>query len=217
MRAYIASTAFFVPPTIVTNQATAGAVTTAGTLDLQSGGPPTYANLGTATNIAAFRADPRFAGIDGAGYSVVVIDTGIDLDHPHFGPDGDGDGIADRIVFQYDFFGANDASAADGAGHGTHVAGIVASGDATYPGVAPGANLIVLKVFPDGSGAASYGDIVEAANWVVVKVFRSSVDRPPICAVVRARTCAVLKNWSCCVDRRSSCVAVKAGTCRVVR
>jgi Ca2+-binding RTX toxin-like protein len=161
--------------TIVTNQATAGAVTTAGTLDLQSGGPPTYANLGTATNIAAFRADPRFAGIDGAGYSVVVIDTGIDLDHPHFGPDGDGDGIADRIVFQYDFFGANDASAADGAGHGTHVAGIVASGDATYPGVAPGANLIVLKVFPDGSGAASYGDIVEAANWVVANARQYNV------------------------------------------
>ncbi|MFN7195446.1 MAG: S8 family serine peptidase, partial [bacterium] len=109
--------------TIVVNQVTAAAVTTAADTGAgQFSGQPSYANLGTATNIAAFRADPRFAGIDGAGYSVVVIDTGIDLDHPFFGPDANGDGIADRIVFQQDFFGANDPSAADGNGHGTHVA-----------------------------------------------------------------------------------------------
>jgi len=73
------------------------------------------------------RADPRFAGIDGGGYSVVVIDTGADLDHPAFGPDSDGNGIADRIVFQYDFSGANDSNATDTKGHGTNVAGIVGS------------------------------------------------------------------------------------------
>ncbi|WP_413160026.1 Ig-like domain-containing protein [Capilliphycus salinus ALCB114379] len=32
-----------------------------------------------------FRTDPRFAGIDGSGFSVVVIDTGIDVNHPFFG------------------------------------------------------------------------------------------------------------------------------------
>jgi Ca2+-binding RTX toxin-like protein len=162
--------------TIVVNQVTAAAVTTAADTGAgQFSGQPSYANLGTATNIAAFRADPRFAGIDGAGYSVVVIDTGIDLDHPFFGPDANGDGIADRIVFQQDFFGANDPSAADGNGHGTHVAGIVASADPAFPGVAPGANLIILKVFPDGAGGASFGDITEAANWVVANAKRYNV------------------------------------------
>ncbi|HUS90309.1 MAG TPA: proprotein convertase P-domain-containing protein, partial [Phycisphaerae bacterium] len=34
-----------------------------------------------------FRSDPRFAGIDGSGFSVVILDTGIDLNHPFFGPD----------------------------------------------------------------------------------------------------------------------------------
>src|SRR5215204_3602899 len=113
------------------------------------------------------RADPRFAGIDGGGYSVVVIDTGADLNHPAFGPDSDGNGIADRIVFQYDFSGANDSNATDTKGHGTNVAGIVGSQNPSYLGMAPGVNLIILKVFPDNNGFASSVDIEEAARWVV--------------------------------------------------
>ena len=31
--------------------------------------------------------------------SVVVIDTGIDLNDPFFGPDADHNGVADRIVY----------------------------------------------------------------------------------------------------------------------
>jgi subtilisin family serine protease len=54
-------------------------------------------------NMDDFRAAPNFAGIDGSGFSVVVIDTGIDLNHPFFGPDSDGNGVADRIVYDYDF------------------------------------------------------------------------------------------------------------------
>lgn len=126
----------------------------------------TYNNLGTATNIAAFHADPRFTNIDGQGLAVVVIDTGADLNHAYFGPDVNKDGVADRIVFQYDFAGKNDSNASDGQGHGTHVAGIIGSSDSTYAGVAPGVNLIVLKVLDD-SGRGYGSDIVEALNWVV--------------------------------------------------
>jgi subtilisin family serine protease len=79
-------------------------------------------------NLDAFRADPRFAGINGSGFSSVIIDSGIDLNHPFFGPDSNSDGIADRIVFQYDFSGSNDNDASDFEGHGSNVASIVAAG-----------------------------------------------------------------------------------------
>lgn len=121
--------------------------------------------------IQGFRNDARFAGIDGTGFSTVIIDTGIDLDHPFFGPDNDGNGIADRIVFSYDF-ADNDADASDPDGHGSHVSSIVASQDTFETGMAPGANIIHLKVFSDKlqdngkRGGAFDHDIEEALQWV---------------------------------------------------
>lgn len=115
-------------------------------------------------NLPALQNDRRFRDVDGAGYAVVVIDTGLDVDHPAFGPDLDGDGIADRIVYQQDFFGSdNDASDADG--HGTNVTGILAGQDI---GVVPGANIIHLKVFPDEAGGqTSQRALEKALQWVV--------------------------------------------------
>jgi hypothetical protein len=104
--------------------------------------------------------------VDGSNFSVVIIDTGIDKNHPFFGPDKDGDGVADRIVYQYDFSGSNDNDATDYNNHGSHVASIAASSDAKYPGIAPGADIIVLKVFED-NGNGSFFDVEEAVQWVV--------------------------------------------------
>ena len=102
------------------------------------------------------RADPGYAGVDGSGVRVVVIDTGIDASHPFF--DG-------RVVYQYDF-ADNDTQATDRNGHGTHVAGVIAGSDPMFGGVAPGTELIVLKVFgDDGSGA--FGSLERALQWVV--------------------------------------------------
>ncbi len=115
-----------------------------------------------------FRADPRFSGIDGRGVSVVVLDTGIDLNHSFFGADANSNGVADRIVYSYDFSGSNDSNASDTHGHGSNVASIIGSQDSTYTGMAPGVNIIALKVFPDGSNpSATNADIAEALNWVV--------------------------------------------------
>src|SRR5688500_13354446 len=33
-----------------------------------------------------FDADSQYAGIDGSGFSIAVLDTGANLDHPLFGP-----------------------------------------------------------------------------------------------------------------------------------
>jgi subtilisin family serine protease len=110
---------------------------------------------------------PEFAGIDGRGYSAVVLDSGIDLDHPFFGPDNNRDGIADRIVYNFDFVddrGVNGAN--DRNGHGSHVTSILASQNATFTGMAPSVNIIHLKVLPD-IGSGSWGDMEHALQWVL--------------------------------------------------
>ena len=129
------------------------------------GGGPDTASADGLISLDDFRADPRFAGIDGSGSTVVVVDTGIDLNHPAFGPDADGDGVADRIVFHYDF-ADDDADAGDTNGHGSNVSSIIGSSSAVYPGVAPGVSLIHLKVFTN-AGAGAFGMVEEALQWVV--------------------------------------------------
>ena len=112
-----------------------------------------------------FHSDPRFSNISGNGYASVIIDTGIDIDHSFFGPDADSNGVADRIVYQYDF-GDNDTDASDKNGHGSHVASVIGSSDRTYSGIAPDANLIALKVFKD-SGSGSFSDLERSLQWVI--------------------------------------------------
>lgn len=116
-------------------------------------------------NLDDFRNDVRFTGIDGTGYSTVILDTGIDRNHTFFGPDANNNGISDRIVYSYDF-GDNDADASDVNGHGSNVSSIVASSDTTYRGMAPGANIIHLKVFAN-SGAGNFSMVERALQWVV--------------------------------------------------
>ena len=50
----------------------------------------------------------------------------------------------------------------DVGGHGTHVSGIIASSDSTYEGVAPGADIISLKIFNSPGGTTE-----DALAWVV--------------------------------------------------
>ncbi|NJK37574.1 MAG: S8 family serine peptidase [Oscillatoriales cyanobacterium SM2_3_0] len=119
------------------------------------------------TFFQGFRNDVQFAGIDGRGFSTVILDTGIDLDHPFFGPDTDGNGVADRIVFSHDF-ADNDTDASDVDNHGSNVSSIVASQDEFETGMAPGANIIHLKVFPDDPNSdvnVNYA-IEQALQWV---------------------------------------------------
>jgi hypothetical protein len=115
-----------------------------------------------------FRADSRFSGIDGTGYSAVILDTGIDRNHPFFGADANNNGISDRIVYSYDFAN-NDADASDVNGHGSNVTSIVASSNSTYRGMAPGANIIHLKVFTD-AGGGSFSYVERALQWCIANV-----------------------------------------------
>lgn len=73
--------------------------------------------------------------------------------------------MADRIVYQYDF-ADNDTDASDKNGHGSHVASIIGSSDSTYGGIAPGSDLIALKVFKD-NGSGYFSDLEESLQWVI--------------------------------------------------
>jgi len=74
-----------------------------------------------------------------------------------------------KIPFQYDYAG-NDADAkptSNGTNsyagyHGTHVAGIVAADNEEVTGIAPKAQILGMKVFPDNSAGASFSHIVAA-------------------------------------------------------
>ena len=87
---------------------------------------------------------------DGRGTSVYIIDTGIDDSHPEFGG---------RAEVGFDATGGDGG---DRQGHGTHVAGTV--GSESY-GVAPGADLIGVKVLGD-DGSGTYDDVVAGIEWV---------------------------------------------------
>lgn len=115
-------------------------------------------------NLDDFRNDDRFAGIDGSGVAVVILDTGIDLDSSFFGPDNDNDGVSDRIVYHWDF-ADNDNDATDVNGHGSNVSSIIGSSHATYTGMAPGVDIIHLKVFSD-AGSGNFGNVESALSWV---------------------------------------------------
>ncbi|MBE9375039.1 S8 family serine peptidase [Saccharopolyspora sp. HNM0983] len=93
----------------------------------------------------------------GAGQTIAVVDSGVDLDHPD---------LANKLVPGATFVGCGDRPApcgngdwrgTDGEGqpadvHGTHVAGIAAaSGGVT--GVAPDARIMPIKALEDGSGS----------------------------------------------------------------
>lgn len=102
--------------------------------------------------------------LTGVGQTIVIVDTGIDFNHPDLASHN----IAGVEFDCYNFVNCDgSASVTDLNGHGTHVAGIAAaSGD--VKGIAPGADLIALKMFP-GSGS-SFTDTVameRALNWTV--------------------------------------------------
>ena len=103
-------------------------------------------------------------GLDGAGQTVAVIDSGIAWDHNAL---GSGFGEGHKVVGGWDF-AENDANPYDDgpAGyHGSHVAGIIGSTDDQYSGVASGVDLVGLRVFGD-NGEGDLDWVEQALQWV---------------------------------------------------
>jgi serine protease AprX len=105
-------------------------------------------------------------GFDGSGVTVAVVDSGVALDHDFSSLPGELN--ADRLLLQLGF-NQDSTIIHDAFGHGTHVAGIIGgngSGSGSfYQGIAPGVNLIGLKV-SDDLGMAYESDTVEALQWI---------------------------------------------------
>jgi serine protease AprX len=118
----------------------------------------------TAHAIGAVSARNDF-GYDGAGVGVAIIDSGVTPWHDDLSQGGTGQ----RVVRFVDFTGGA-TTPYDDYGHGTHVAGIIAGNgldsSGARTGVAPGANLIVLKVL-DGNGRGYISDVIAALDYAV--------------------------------------------------
>lgn len=73
--------------------------------------------------------------------------------------------LSGKVPYVFDYADHDtDVNHHGGSDHGTHVAGIVAANpaDGSVTGVAPQAQLMILKVFPDGSTGANSDDILAA-------------------------------------------------------
>lgn len=68
-----------------------------------------------------------------------------------------------QVIGGYDFVNG-DANPMDDQGHGTHVAGIVASQNSVYKGVAPGAKIIAAKVL-DSQGSGWFSNVAAGVDW----------------------------------------------------
>ncbi|MGC2540512.1 MAG: S8 family serine peptidase, partial [Candidatus Sulfotelmatobacter sp.] len=127
---------------------------------------PSLSNAAVAVN-APFAWQSNYTG---AGVGVALIDSGVSS-HPDLYL-----GVLplSRVVYQQSFVPGN-SSASDQYGHGTHVAGLIA-GDGlsstgpffskTFKGIAPGANLVNLRVL-DQNGEGTDSLVIAAINQAI--------------------------------------------------
>src|SRR5258708_4904744 len=161
--------------------------------------------------VTAINADIAYAhGWNGTGVGVAIVDSGVgsvdDLN-------SDGNLQPSRVVYSQSFV-AGDTSAADGYGHGTHVAGIIAGNayDSTtgykgvYRGVAPEAQIINLRAL-DSTGSGTDSTVIAAIQQAIalkntynIRVINLSLGRQvyesytidPLCQALEAAGNAVI-------------------------
>lgn len=128
--------------------------------------------------ISRIGADKVWSSGSGNGVKVAVIDTGIQIDHPD---------LQSNIIQGYDFVN-NDSNAMDDNGHGTHVAGIIASvqNQVGTIGASFSAKLMPVKVL-NSSGYGYLSDVAKGIYYaadngarVINLSLGSTVDSPTL-------------------------------------
>jgi clostripain len=114
------------------------------------------------------------SGYDGTGVRIVVLDSGLDISHPDIPTP-----VASKDYSSWPVL--DDTIANSVTGHGTHVAGSVlgrgtqsAGAASEYKGMAPGADLIFLKIGNDTNGSASL-DAITAAIMAAVDTYDADI------------------------------------------
>ena len=122
--------------------------------------------------------------LDGRGIGIAVIDSGIYSPHGIFARVK-----ATNVIASKDFTGANLLND-DIYGHGSHVATLAAGADefaeGAYTGIAPGANLLNLRVL-DSNGQGSASTVIAALDWCIqnkttynIRVINLSLGTAPV-------------------------------------
>ena len=134
-------------------------------LDPNASQPMDVSTLRLSLGLNAGSAGNLNSGINGLGVNIAIIDSGIAAT-AH---------VRNPVQF-FDFTNLNaDGSptqpvAYDDLGHGTHIAGLIAGTGAApgymFQGIAPNANLVVLKVL-DKDGASKTSTVIQAVEFVV--------------------------------------------------
>jgi subtilisin family serine protease len=135
--------------------------------------------------------------LNGTGQTVCIIDTGVNYSHNAFGGCYGNNNASSNctIIGGYDFVN-DDTDPMDDNGHGTHVAGIVASQDTTYKGVAPGTKIIAIKALDNG-GSGYTSDIVAGIDWCVNNATTFNIS-------VISMSLSDCTNWTTTCDTDSS-------------
>lgn len=93
----------------------------------------------------------------GKGVKVAIFDTGLSISHPHFKK------VADRTDW------TEDGNLEDGVGHGTFVAGLIASNHECF-GFAPDADLFIFRVFTNNQVRVQIVNLVKHNNITLVMI-----------------------------------------------
>ena len=127
-------------------------------------------------------------GIDGSGVRIAIIDSGCDNTHPLLQHVQNGFDLADGA--------APGGWNQDTVGHGTHCAGVITArpdGNLAMRGFAPGAEVIVIRVFPGGR----FSSLIEAIDLCIelgVDVVNLSLGGPQSNPAVEQRLVNAVTN-----------------------
>jgi putative cell wall-binding protein len=131
--------------------------------------------VGQQWGLEQIRAPPAWTRSRGAGVTIAILDTGVDLTHPDLAP---------KLVRGATFWGCanqpdgcgtgswldGEDQIADASGHGTHVAGIAAAATNNgigIAGVAPDARIMPVKVLGGGRllGDGTAAEVAAGIRW----------------------------------------------------